>query len=63
MEKIIFMESSRIAYSPEKIFEYWGGTMTVGELIEYLSKFDSNAHIMLHNNDYTYGKIDCDSFN
>lgn len=59
----IFIEGRRSAYSPEQIYSYCGGTMTVGELINFLSDFDADTPIMLRNDGgYTYGEIDCYSF-
>ena len=48
------LETKREGYSPDQC----GSTMTVGELIDYLSQFDENAKIYYSNdNGYTYGSI------
>lgn len=55
----VFIEGRRTGYTPEQC----GHTMTVGELIEYLSDFDEDTPIYLSNdNGYTYGSINYDSF-
>lgn len=57
--KRLFLEAHRQGYSPEQIDE----TMTVGELIEYLSQYDDEIPIYLtHDNRYTYGGITWDLF-
>lgn len=58
-EKKVFIEGRANGYAPEQC----NGTITVGELIEYLSEFDKNAKIYLRNDGgYTYGSIDAYSF-
>ena len=55
----LFIEGRRTGYSPEQIKH----TMTVGELINYLSDFDEDTPVMLKNdNGYTYGSITHNSF-
>ena len=55
----VFIEGRRNGYSPEQC----GRTMTVGELIAYLSDFDEDAPVYLSNdNGYTYGSITEGSF-
>lgn len=55
----LFIEGRRTGYSPEQIKD----TMTVGELINYLSDFDEDMPVMLKNdNGYTYGSITYESF-
>lgn len=50
----IFINGNRSGYS----FDSCGQTMTVGELIAFLSDFDENRPIYLRNdNGYTYGNI------
>lgn len=50
----VFIESVREGYSVDQVRE----TMTVGELINFLSDFDEDAEIYLSNdNGYTYGGI------
>lgn len=50
----ITLETKREGYSPDQC----GSTMTVGELIQYLSQFDEDAKIYYSNdNGYTYGSI------
>ena len=56
---IITIDGRRDGYSTDQIEH----TMTVGELIDYLSQFDEESVVMICNdNGYTYGKIDYDSF-
>jgi len=55
----LFIEGRRQGYAPEQI----KGTMTVGELINYLSDFNEDMPVMLkHDNGYTYGSITYESF-
>ena len=57
--KAVFIEGRRDGYSPEQCYD----TMTVGELIEYLSQYNKNAKVYLKNDrGYTYGSIDECSF-
>ena len=50
----ITFETTREGYAPDQC----GNTMTVGELIQYLSQFDENARVFYSNdNGYTYGSI------
>ena len=50
----LFIEGRRSGYSPDSC----GRTMTVGDLIEYLSQFDEDMPVFLKNdNGYTYGEI------
>ena len=50
----ITLETKRDGYAPDQC----GSTMTVGELIDYLSQFDEDAKIYYSNdNGYTYGSI------
>lgn len=59
MANIITIEGRREGYAPDQIKH----TMTVGELIDYLSQFDEDCPVMLDNdNGYTYGSIRYDSF-
>lgn len=59
MANIITIEGRREGYAPDQIER----TMTVGELIDYLSQFDEDSLVMLNNdNGYTYGSIQYDSF-
>lgn len=54
MLSIIYLEARREGYEISQIPE----TMTVGELIDYLSQFDEEAPIYLsHDMGYTYGGI------
>lgn len=53
MGKVI-MNTTRSGYATDQI----NGTMTVGELIDWLAQFDSDAKIYTaHDNGYTYGAI------
>lgn len=59
MASIITIDGRREGYAPDQI----RSTMTVGELIDYLSQFDENSKVMLSNdNGYTYGSITYTSF-
>ena len=50
----ITLETKREGYAPDQC----GNTMTVGELIQYLSQFDEDAKVFYSNdNGYTYGSI------
>ena len=50
----ITLETKREGYDPDQC----GNTMTVGELIQYLSQFDEDAKVFYSNdNGYTYGSI------
>lgn len=56
----LLIEGRRNGYSPDQC----GETMTVGELIQYLSEwYDEDTPIYLCNDEgYTYGNIDRGSF-
>jgi len=55
----IFIEGRRNGYAPEQC----GKTMTVGEMIDWLSQFDEEAKVYLRNDGgYTYGSITSHSF-
>lgn len=57
--KAIYIEGRRDGYSPKQC----GNTMTVGQLIEYLSMYNEDTKVYLKNdNGYTYGSIDEYSF-
>ena len=50
----LFLEGNRNGYSPEQC----GRTMTVGEMIEWLSQFNDDTSVYLRNDrGYTYGSI------
>lgn len=50
----LFIEGRRNGYTPEQC----GRTMTVGELIDFLSQFDESDEVFLRNDrGYTYGNI------
>ena len=50
----ITLETCREGYAPNQC----GNTMTVSELIQYLSQFDEDAKVFYSNdNGYTYGSI------
>lgn len=56
---MVFIDGRRNGYIPEQC----GKTMTVGELIAYLEKFDEDSKVYLRNdNGYTYGNITESSF-
>ena len=57
--EVLYIEGRRNGYGPDQC----GRTMTVGELIEFLSQYDEETPIYLKNdNGYTYGNITEDSF-
>lgn len=59
MNRPILLRAEREGYSIEQIRR----TMTVGELIAFLSDFDEDRPIYLsHDGGYTYGGITEDSF-
>lgn len=52
--KAIYIEAKREGYSPEQCPK----TMTVGELISFLSDYDEDTKIYLsHDRGYTYGSV------
>lgn len=54
MKEVIMLNTGRDGYSVEQC----GETMTVGELIEFLSEYDEDTEIFFKNdNGYTYGYI------
>lgn len=59
-KEVLFIEGRREGYAVDQIRR----TMTVGELIEYLSEFyDEDTEIYLNNNNgYTFGSITESSF-
>ena len=53
-KEVIFIEGRRDGYSIDQIRR----TMTVGELIDFLSGYDEDTEVYLNNdNGYTYGSI------
>lgn len=59
----VVIEGSRNGYGIDQVEN---NTMTVGELIDYLSQFDSNTKVVIGNDFrgggyYTYGSINYDS--
>ena len=57
--KYLMIEGRREGYSPDQI----SGTMTVDELMDYLSQFAGDTPVILNNdNGYTYGSITYSSF-
>jgi len=60
MTTVITLETKRTGYSIEQVVDR---TMTVGELIDYLSDFDEDSPIVFSNDGgYTFGEIDGDGF-
>ena len=58
-KRAIFIDGRREAYCPNQCYN----TMSVGELKEFLEQFDDDDEVFLRNdNGYTYGSINCDSF-
>lgn len=56
---VLTIDGRREGYSPDQI----RSTMTVGELIDYLSQYDEDTPVMINSdNGYTYGSINYDSF-
>lgn len=56
---VLTIDGRREGYAPNQI----GDTMTVGELIDYLSQYDDETLVMINNdNGYTYGSINYNSF-
>lgn len=57
--KVLYIEGRRNGYGPDQC----GRTMTVSEMIDFLSQFDGDLPIYLNNDSgYTFGNIDEDSF-
>lgn len=57
--QVLYIEGRRNGYGPDQC----GRTMTVAELIDYLSQFDEELPVYLSNDQgYTYGNIDEDGF-
>lgn len=57
--KALIMNTSREGYDIDQIHR----TMTVGELIEFLSQFYEDTKVFTgHDNQYTYGGIRWDDF-
>lgn len=55
----LFIKSKREGYSPEQCRK----SMTIGEMIAYLSQFDDDTSVYISNdNGYTYGSITETSF-
>lgn len=55
----LFIEGRRNGYTPDQC----GKTMTVGELIAFLSDYDEDTEVYIENdNGYTYGNISGSSF-
>ncbi len=53
--KALYINTNRLGYTPEQCPR----TMTVGDLIDYLSEFDEDRRVFLRNdNGYTYGIVD-----
>lgn len=53
-DQIVFVKTCREGYSTDQI----GYTMTVGDMIDFLRRFDKDAKIYLDNdNGYTYGGV------
>ena len=62
-DQYVVIEGSRDGYGIDQVED---NTMTVGELIDYLSQFDSNTKVVIGNDFrggsyYTYGSINYDS--
>lgn len=56
---VLYIEGRRNGYGPDQCCR----TMTVSEMIDFLSQFDGDLPIYLNNDGgYTFGNIDEDSF-
>lgn len=56
---VLYIEGRRNGYGPDQC----GRTMTVSEMIDFLSQFDGDLPIYLNNDSgYTFGNIDEDIF-
>lgn len=56
---MLFLEGRRNGYAPDQC----GRTMTIGELIAFLSDFDEDQPVFLRNDrGYTYGSVTENSF-
>lgn len=61
-ETIILLNTTRTGYSIKQVLDKTS-TLTVQELIDYLSDFDPESPILFSNdNGYMFGEIDEDSF-
>lgn len=61
-ETAILLNTKRTGYSIKQVLDSTS-TLTVQELIDYLSDFDPETPILFSNdNNYTFGEIDYDSF-
>ena len=59
MNRVLYIAALREGYGIDQVRH----TMTVGELIDYLSEFDEEAQVYLrHDGGYTYGGITMYSF-
>ena len=59
MESIICLDTARDAYAIQECYR----SMTVREMIDYLSQFDEDSPIVFRNDKgYTYGNITHESF-
>lgn len=58
----VLLHTKRTGYSIKQVLDKTS-TLTVQELIDYLSDFDPESPILFSNdNNYTFGEIDEDSF-
>ena len=54
MKRVLYIAAQREGYGIDQVRH----TMTVGDLIDYLSQFDEEAQVYLrHDGGYTYGGI------
>ena len=57
-KEVIMFNTGRDGYTVGQCDDYYGKTMTAGELIEFLSEYDEDTPIYYKNDDgYTYGSI------
>lgn len=59
MKRVLYIDAHREGYGIDQVRH----TMTVGDLIDYLSQFDEEAQVYLrHDGGYTYGSVTMYSF-
>ena len=59
MKRVLYIDAQREGYGLDQVRH----TMTVGDLIDYLSQFDEEAQVYLrHDGGYTYGGVTMHSF-
>lgn len=57
LRQAVFINGNRTCYHPSQCEDY---TCTVGDLRDFLERFDDDAKVFLRNdNGYSYGQLDC----